>query len=466
MATLLLMRYVAWVQYVLFGENGIFDIDKKMLPEDTNAENEHDDNEAYFSDSMSTDDPISPPMSPELSGLLPPTDPRTPPPPQDTPPTNATVKRVRRKRVRKVGPNPIPTATEVALRARARARAMTTAMLAAGAASFGYSRRKREHQRDVSSPRLRSTQTQQSPAPNSALAIAAMTSSRNTMGYHHRNTTGSDSLRMNGRRTSFSLSESGSRRGSLASLIGGGGDFGYVSMRGAADDDRESSVTSTGTDISLAAQFIDESYSNTPVHIGHMQYEKWSDLFSDDFAGSPSDIFHEAFSDDFIREIHAERESKELEIGEWEADDDDMIISNQPTTWKRKLEFLSKIKDAPSFLPTATKVKEVQRFRFYGSSKLVYDVAISTPNVKFMAHVQTLQRNTFTQDENDPNRSRMESTIAFKWPKKSLLKKFIISHAKTEAKRSMQVWGAKMHERLEILQKEKARESLSTNSTE
>merc|ERR1712113_454315 len=105
--------------------------------------------------------------------------------------------------------------------------------------------------------------------------------------------------------------------------------------------DRESSVNSNATDISLAAQFIDESYSNTPVHIGHMQYEKWMDLYSEEFAGSPSDIFHEAFSDEFIRSIHAERESKELVITEWEVDDDDMIISNQPTTWKRKLEFIT-----------------------------------------------------------------------------------------------------------------------------
>ena len=190
---------------------------------------------------------------------------------------------------------------------------------------------------------------------------------------HTRNITGSDSLQM--RRNSLSLSEQ--RRGSLASLIGGG-DTAYFSLKAAqsdqSDNERESSVNSTATDVSLAAQFIDESYSNTPVHIGRMQYEKWTDLYSDDFCGSPSDIFHEAFSDEFVRSIHAERESKELEIGEWEADDDDMIISNQPTTWKRKLEFISKIKDAPSFLPTSTKVREVQRFRFYGSAKLVYDV--------------------------------------------------------------------------------------------
>ena len=92
-------------------------------------------------------------------------------------------------------------------------------------------------------------------------------------------------------------------------------------------------------------------------------------------------------------------------------------------------------------------------------------VAISTPNVKFLAHVQTLQRNTFVQDENDPNKTHMDSTIAFKWPKKSLLKKFIISQSTSEAKKSMKIWGGKMHERLTKLQEEKKRESLSTNST-
>lgn len=126
-------------------------------------------------------------------------------------------------------------------------------------------------------------------------------------------------------------------------------------------------------------QFIDERFVDSRVHLGRLQNEGWEPLYSDEFVIDPPTLFEVAFSDDFVHGIHQERESTALTIGPWSVDNDSESAPNQPITWQRSIQYISKLPDSQPFLPSHTEVFETQRFRFYGRSKLVVDTSISTP---------------------------------------------------------------------------------------
>jgi len=183
-------------------------------------------------------------------------------------------------------------------------------------------------------------------------------------------------------------------------------------------------------------RFIDEQYANCPVHIGYFQDEEWSVIYTDHFKTAPSRIFQVAWSEDAVREIHGQRGSSELKIGSWTQDaDDTMLRSDQPTTWKRELEYICPIKDAPPFMPSQTEVYETQRFRFYGRNKLVFDVSISTPNIKYGDHFILLNKYTLSASSDGLDQSQLECAMAMKWVKKTMLRKVITKKAQSDKKR-------------------------------
>ena len=172
-------------------------------------------------------------------------------------------------------------------------------------------------------------------------------------------------------------------------------------------------------------QYIDESYSNTPIHLGNVQDIEWSPLYSDEFWAKPPKVFHETFSEEFVRRMHEDRESKDLIISEWTIDDDEKIPSDQPTAYIRKIEFITKIKDAPPFMPSHTECYQTQRFRFYGRNMAVIDNTISTPNIKYGDYFLILNRTILKVSEENPNKTKMDVSIAFKWHKKTWFEKIV-----------------------------------------
>ena len=173
------------------------------------------------------------------------------------------------------------------------------------------------------------------------------------------------------------------------------------------------------------SQYIDESFADTPIHLGSIHQSKWAPLYSDEFWAKPAKVFHEAFSEQFIKEMHQKRGSEGLAVTEWSLDDDEETPSNQPTTYVRKLEFISKIKDPPPFMPAKTECYQTERFRFYGSDLVVVDAAISTPNIKYGDYFMILNRIILAVSEEDPNKTRMDVSIAFKWLKKTWFEKIV-----------------------------------------
>ena len=195
------------------------------------------------------------------------------------------------------------------------------------------------------------------------------------------------------------------------------------------------------------SQYIDESHANTDIHLGEFQNLKWNVLFSDDFWAKPAQLFHEAWSDRFVKKIHHERGSTGLKIGEWQIDnDDEKIPDNQPKTYVRKVEYISKIKDPPPFMPAKTEVYATERFRFYGSNCVVVDMAISTPNIKYGDYFLICNRYIFSLNEQDENKTHMEVSIAYKWVKKTWFEKIIVSKATSEAEEGVAFWASKLHD--------------------
>lgn len=194
------------------------------------------------------------------------------------------------------------------------------------------------------------------------------------------------------------------------------------------------------------SEYIDESHTNTQIHLGEFQNLKWAPLYADDFWTCPAKLFHESYSDSFVKKIHHDRGSTQLKIGEWEIDDDEKTPDNQPKTYVRKLEYISKIKDPPPFMPSKTEVYETQRFRFYGSNCVVVDLAISTPNIKYGDYFLICNRFIFSVHEQDENKTHMDCSIAYKWIKKTWFEKIITSKATSEAEEGMAFWSSKLHE--------------------
>ncbi len=192
--------------------------------------------------------------------------------------------------------------------------------------------------------------------------------------------------------------------------------------------------------------YIDESYSNTPIHLGSFENLKWGDLYNDDFWVKPTEIFHETYSDAFIKKMHHDRGSTGLKIGEWTLDDDEKTADNQPPCYMRKIEYVSKIKDPPPFMPSKTEVYETQRFRFYGSNMVVVDLAISTPNIKFGDYFVIVNRFIFSLNDQYSNKTHLDCCIAFKWVKKTWFEKIITSKATSEAEEGMVLWAQKVHQ--------------------
>eukprot|EP01083_Nonionella_stella_P224150 798147_1 len=197
---------------------------------------------------------------------------------------------------------------------------------------------------------------------------------------------------------------------------------------------------------SSLTQYIDESYALTPMHLGSFQNLEWKSLYLDDFWTSPALLFHEAFSDAFIKNMHHTRGSTGLKIGEWNIYDDEKTIDGQPITYVRNVEYISKIKDPPPFMPAKTEVYETQRFRFYGSNRVVVDAAISTPNIKYGDYFLICQRYIFTINDEDNNKTHMDCSISFKWVKKTWFEKIITSKATSEAEEGMAMWCSKLQE--------------------
>ena len=231
-------------------------------------------------------------------------------------------------------------------------------------------------------------------------------------------------------------------------------DAGYSTSMDSRSADRNGNTPTTDTTdehnepkIDLK-RFIDDQYSNTAVHLGCIQKEEWHTIFTDEFIGTPSQIFRTAWSEDAVREIHAQRGSSGLNITEWTEDrEDNMLLSDQPTTWKRELEYICPIKDAPPFMPSKTEVYETQRFRFYGERKLVFDVSISTPNVKYGDHFVLLNKYVLDLDDDgdNGNKTKLESSMAMKWVKKTMLRKVIAKKAQSDSIGGVTMWSERLH---------------------
>lgn len=189
-----------------------------------------------------------------------------------------------------------------------------------------------------------------------------------------------------------------------------------------------------------ADKYIDDSYSKSEIHLGHLQNERWMPLYNTNISASAANVLMVAFSEESYRSMHDEHGLQPLTVSPWTVDYDDSFLLNQPTTYKRSVEYTSIVGSVELFC--------AERFRFYGRNSLVMDTVISSPTAKSGSNYRVLMHYMFMENK-DPlgaPQCGMNCFIAFEWIKKTMMKSKIMKAATRAMKERVAMWALKVEQ--------------------